>query len=122
MLDTAGLGRDSAAGGGSRCGDQGRSNGAEQGRWDGAVTAVVGVTVEELQAELARLRALRAADRAEVDALTGALTAGEARETALADVLRIIASSPTDVQLALDSILATAARLCDAPGALLMQR
>ena len=37
------------------------------------------------------------------------------QQTALADVLRIIASTPTDLDRVLQAIVETAARLCDAP-------
>src|SRR5215212_2292285 len=37
------------------------------------------------------------------------------QQTSLADVLRVIASSPKDVQAALDAIIDTASQLCEAP-------
>src|SRR3954468_10173198 len=43
------------------------------------------------------------------------------QQTAAAEVLRVIASSPADVQQALQAIVETAARLCDAPSANLLQ-
>jgi GAF domain-containing protein len=43
------------------------------------------------------------------------------QQTALGDVLRVIASSTEDVQAALESIAETAARLCDAPGGAILQ-
>src|SRR6476469_18004 len=50
-----------------------------------------------------------------------ALAQATAQQTATAEVLRVIASSPMDVQVVLESILETAARLCDSPGGILMQ-
>jgi GAF domain-containing protein len=43
------------------------------------------------------------------------------QQTALGDVLRVIASSTKDVQVALESIVETAGRLCDAPGGAIVQ-
>jgi GAF domain-containing protein len=43
------------------------------------------------------------------------------QQTATADVLRVIASAPTDAQAVLQSILDTAAQLCDAPGGTILQ-
>ncbi|MFN8633013.1 MAG: GAF domain-containing protein [Chloroflexota bacterium] len=52
---------------------------------------------------------------------TTELTRSLDQQTSLADVLRVIAASPTDVQAALDAIVETAARLCDAPGGTITQ-
>ena len=43
------------------------------------------------------------------------------QQTATAEVLRVIASSPTELPRVLDSIVEAAARLCDAPSASIMQ-
>src|SRR6185436_3515077 len=43
------------------------------------------------------------------------------QQTATADVLRVIASAPTDVDRVLQAIIDTAARLCDAQSAALLQ-
>ncbi|HZO31969.1 MAG TPA: GAF domain-containing protein [Chloroflexota bacterium] len=44
-----------------------------------------------------------------------------AQQTATAEVLRVIASSPTDSQAVLETIVETAARLCDAPSTMILQ-
>jgi GAF domain-containing protein/anti-sigma regulatory factor (Ser/Thr protein kinase) len=43
------------------------------------------------------------------------------QQTATADILRIIATSPTDIQPVLDAVASTAARLCDAPDAVILR-
>jgi GAF domain-containing protein len=62
-------------------------------------SAVRGRTVEELERELALART--------------ELTGAERREAATAEVLRVISNSPTDVQPVFDTIVRSAARLCD---------
>jgi len=51
----------------------------------------------------------------ELQQRTNDLSQALAQQTALADVLRIIASTPTDLDRVLKAIAETAARLCDAP-------
>src|SRR5215471_13535008 len=43
------------------------------------------------------------------------------RETATGDILRMIASSPTDLQIVLDTIAERAAKLCDAADAVMFR-
>src|SRR3954469_8358761 len=84
--------------------------------------------IERLEADLRQLQVLRAADQVEVaglrqraTTLEGGLAEARDQQTATAEILRIIASSPTQLQQALDAIVETAARLCEAPSATLHQ-
>src|SRR4051812_5175000 len=67
-------------------------------------------TVEQLQDALRQLQERHAASEAENTAL-------QAQQAATSEILRSIASSPTDVQPVLDAIVASAKRLTDATGA-----
>ncbi|MFN8634130.1 MAG: GAF domain-containing protein [Chloroflexota bacterium] len=58
---------------------------------------------------------------AEVEQRNGQLTESLEQQTATADVLRVIATSPTDPKAVLQVVLDTAARLCDAAGGTILQ-
>ena len=76
--------------------------------------AVIAIENARLFSELEQRNAeLQASNRQVTEALE--------EQTATAGVLRVIASSPTDVQHVLDAIVETAARLCDAFGGFVQQ-
>jgi GAF domain-containing protein/anti-sigma regulatory factor (Ser/Thr protein kinase) len=58
----------------------------------------------------------------ELEARNRDLTEGLERETATGEILRVISSSPTDIQPVLDTVVKSAARLCDAYDAQIFQR
>ena len=59
--------------------------------------------------------------KAEVEGLRRALSEGLEREAATSEILRVISSSPTDVQPVFAAVLKSAARLCDAHDATIFQ-
>jgi signal transduction histidine kinase len=62
----------------------------------------------------AQLRESYAGLERKVDARTAELTRALERQTAMSEILRVISSSPTDVQPVLEAIAERAAKLCDA--------
>lgn len=59
---------------------------------------------------------------AEINAARHAAEAALERQTATADILKVIASSPTDVQPVLDAVVKAAVRFCGAPDAIVSMR
>ena len=75
----------------------------------------------DLLTEITALRDRLASLAREVAELQGALTQAGQREAATSEVLRVISSSPTDLQPVFDTILRNAVRLCYAVNASLYQ-
>ena len=71
-------------------------------------------TKAELARQLQVLRKALGRQRSRSARLEGTLTEALERQAATSEILRVIASSPGDVQPVFDAIVASAARLCDA--------
>ncbi len=76
---------------------------------------------DEFNRMTGRLRESYANLEQKVEDRTRALTEALDQQTATADILRVISSSPTDVQPVLDAVAASAARLCGANDAIIMR-
>src|SRR3954462_9191809 len=78
--------------------------------------------IATLHTEIERLRADVVARDAALDRRDRELTEALEQQTATAEVLRVIASSPTDIQPVLDAIVGSAMRLSDSTNAALQVR
>ena len=78
--------------------------------------------VAELQAELARVRARHAASESANARLQRELADTREQQAATADVLRVIASAPTETQRVLDDLVAVTGRMLASGFIVLHQR
>jgi hypothetical protein len=78
--------------------------------------------IAELEAELAASHSREADLTGEVERLRPALSEAVEQQAATADVLRVIASSPTALDTVLQAIVDVAARICNADSLLMLPR
>src|SRR5262249_17359036 len=106
-----------------------RGDGADGfARGRGAVTSRVGAE-SHLQAQVEALRESLQEERVKSARLAQALSEAQGqlrvaleRQTATSEILKVISSSPTDVQPVFDAVAATASRLCEASDVEIFQR
>jgi HAMP domain-containing protein len=94
------------------------------GHLDHAIDIRTGDELETLAGQFnrmtARLRESYAGLERKVDERTGELKTALEQQTAISEILRVISSSPTNLQPVLEVVAERAARLCDAPYARVM--
>jgi two-component system, NtrC family, sensor kinase len=89
--------------------------------WTMAMADERDARIAQLEAELAAVRADRDALAGEVHRLRPALAEALEQQTATAEVLRVIASSPTNLKSVLDATVASALRVLDVDVAIISQ-